>query len=141
MAEREVLLGFRVRISPPRGLTPAAEFVMELALALYFFEHELKADGGPLNAVIRSGDRCLTAVDQADLLIWLFYEIEVPAVVLGPLVEVGMERGIDLDGVTPLRVFRSDPALAALTVLYRQNRIDADQFLDVLGGFVLPAVH
>ena len=141
MDEREVLLGFRVRISPPRGMTPATEFLMEWALALYFFEHELQADGGPLNAVIRSADRSLSATDQADLLIWLFFEVEVPAVVLGPLVEVGMERGIDLDGVTPLRVFRSDPALAALTVLYRQNRIDADQFLDVLGGFVLPAVH
>jgi hypothetical protein len=121
-------------------MTPAAEFLMEWALALYFFEHELQADGGQLSAVIRSGDRSLTAVDQADLLIWLIYEVEVPAVVLGPLIEVGMERGTDCDGGA-LRVFRSDPSLAALTVLYRQHRIDADQFLDVLGGFVLPAVH
>jgi hypothetical protein len=140
VAEREVLLGFRVRISPPRGMTPAAEFLMEWALALYFYEHELQAEGGQLSAVIRSGDRSLSATDQADLLLWLFYEIEVPAVVLGPLVEVGMERGTDGDGGA-LRVFRSDPSLAALAVLYRQHRIDADQFLDVLGGFVLPAVH
>ena len=140
MAEREVLLGFRVRISPPRGLTPATGFVLELALALYFFEREWKVEGGPLNAVIRSGYRSLTAVDQADLLIWLFFGVEVPEVVLGPLVPVGTGRGADGGGVS-LRVFRSDPVLAALAVLYRQHRIDAGQFLGALGGKVLPAVH
>jgi hypothetical protein len=144
VAEREVLLGFRVRISPPRGLTPATEFVLELALALYFFERELKAEGGPLNALIRSGYRSLTAVDQADLLIWLFFGVEVPEVVLGPLVPVGTGRGADFGadgGGAALRVLRSDPVLAALAVLYRQHRIDAGQFLGALGGKVLPGVR
>ena len=135
---QELLLGFGVRISPPRGLTPAREFLAEWGLQLYLLERGLQADGGPLAAVIRSRDRSLTAEDQVDLLTWLFYELGAPAVVLGPLCGDGGPP--DGDGPA-LRVYRADPALAPLAVLYREHRIDAVQFLDVLGGYARPVIH
>ena len=135
---RELLLGFGVRISPPRGMTPADEFFAQWALELHLCERGLQADGGPLAAVIRSGDRSLTAVDQVDLVTWLFFEVGVPTVALGPLCsDGGPPEG---DGPA-LRVSRADPALAPLAVLYREHRIDAAQFLDVLGGYMRPSIH
>ena len=119
-------------------MTPADEFFAQWALEPYLIERGLQADGGPLAAVIRSDDRSLIAVDQADLLTWLFYELDVPAVALGPLRTDG--GPLESDGPA-LRVSRADPALAPLAVLYREHRIDAIRFLDVLGGYVRPAIH
>ena len=119
-------------------MTPADEFFAPWALEPYLFERGLQAEGGPLAAVIRSEDRSLTAVDQVDLVTWLFFEIGVPAVALGPL----SSDGGPPEGDGPaLRVSRTDPALAPLAVLYREHRIDAIRFLDVLGGYVRPAIH
>ena len=98
----------------------------------------LQADGGPLAAVIRSGERSLTAEDQVDLLTWLFYELGAPAVVLGPLCADGGPP--DGDGPA-LQVYRTDPALGPLALLYREHRIDAVQFFDVLGGYARPVIH
>ena len=131
MPKAEPLLGFTVRISPPRGLSPAAEFRLAGALELYLLERDLLTSGGPLFAAIRSADRSLAAGDQVDLLTWLVFEVGVPAVALGPLVP---DCGVP-DGQGPvIRAHRNDPALSHLAALYLDHRIDAQLFLDALGG-------
>ena len=133
MAKVEPLLGFTVRIRPPRGLSPAAEYRFGSALELYLLERDLLTNGGPLFAAVYSNDRSLSATDQVDLLTWLVFEAGVPALALGPLVP---DCGAPMGDGPMIRVHRSDPVLSHLDALYRDHRIDADLFLAVLGGQV-----
>ena len=92
----------------------------------------------PLRFVVRSPDRSLTPSDQVDLLDWL---IDYPALctaTVSPLV-----RGLDQpanrdDGYLPVRA--TDTALIGLTPLYRARRVSAEQYIEILGGFIRPAV-
>ena len=133
VAEAESLLGFTVRIRPPRGLSRAAEYRFDSALELYLHERNLLISGGPLFAAVHSNDRSLSATDQVDLLTWLVFEAGVPALAVGPLVP---DCGAPMGDGPMICVHRSDPMLSHLEALYRNHRIDADLFLAVLGGQV-----
>ena len=134
----ELHLGFTAWIQPRPGLYPSAESAFARRLEDYLAERNLSMTGGPLCLVLWSDERSLSAIDQVDFIEWLVNDPIVPTVVLSPLNE-------RTDAVADrragwLRVDVMDMNLIPVTWLYRIHRISADQYLQILGGFVRPAV-
>lgn len=134
----ELHLGFTAWIQPRPGLHPSAESAFARRLEDYLSERSLSMTGGPLCLVLRSDERSLSAIDQVDFIEWLVNDPIVPTVVLSPLNE-------RTDAVADrragwLRADVMDMNLIPVTWLYRIHRISADQYLQILGGFVRPAV-
>jgi hypothetical protein len=134
----EAYLGFTAWIQPRPGLHPSAESAFARRLEDYLSERNLSMTGGPLCLVLWSEERNLSAIDQVDFIEWLVNDPIVPTVVLSPLNE-------HTDGVADrsagwLRADVMDVNLIPVTWLYRIHRISADQYLQILGGFVRPAV-
>ena len=134
----EQLLGFTLRILARPGLGPAAEEAFADRLEAYMSEHELFTRGGPLCCVVWCPERSLTATDQVDLIDWLAGDLVPVTVLLSPLSTVLDRPAPSEDGC--VRVDGSDLTLIPLTWLYRCRRISAELFLQILGGFVRPAV-
>lgn len=134
----EPRLGFTIRIEPCPGLPPALHAAFERRLEKYLAERELQMNGGPLCALIWSGERSLTATDQVDLLNWLVSQPLVRSVILSPL-DRRLDRMADRDAGA-IRVDILDTTLIALSLLYRTRRIGAELYLQILGGFVRPAI-
>lgn len=134
----EAHLGFTAWIQPRPGLHPSVESAFARRLEDYLSERSLSMTGGPLCLVLWSQDRSLSATDQVDFIEWLVNDPIVPTVVLSPLSErtdVVADRGAGW-----LRADVMDMNLIPVTWLYRIHRISADQYLQILGGFVRPAV-
>lgn len=123
---------FAARIRPARGLSPSLESVFECALEGYLQERELINDGTPLHLLVRSAERELAATDQMDLVDWLFRDLAVQSVDLGPL---GPASQSAADAAVWITATRSDLALPAVLTLYRLCRIDGQTALCVLRGF------
>lgn len=134
----EAHLGFTAWLQPRPGLHPSAESAFARRLEDYLSERSLSMTGGPLCLVLWSGERSLSAIDQVDFIEWLVNDPIVPTVVLSPLNEctdVVADRGVGW-----LRADVMDINLIPVSWLYRIHRISADQYLQILGGFVRPAV-
>jgi len=82
--------------------------------------------------------RSLTATDQVDLIVWLSDDMVPVTVLLSPL-SATIDRPAVRDAGC-VRADGSDLTLIPLTWLYRCRRITAEMFLQILGGFVRPAV-
>jgi hypothetical protein len=131
-------LGFTAWIQPRPGLHPSVESAFVRRLEDYLSERNLSMTGGPLCLVLWSEERSLSATDQVDFIEWLINDPIVPTVVLSPLSErtdVVADRRAGC-----LRTDVMDMNLIPVTWLYRIHRISADQYLQILGGFVRPAV-
>lgn len=131
-------LGFTAWIQPRSGLHPSAEFAFSRRLEDYLAERNLSMTGGPLCLVLWSKERSLSAIDQVDFIDWLVNDPIVPTVGLSPLNErtdVVADRRAGW-----LRADVMDINLIPVTWLYRIHRISADQYLQILGGFVRPAL-
>lgn len=134
----EAHLGFTAWIQPRPGLHPSVESAFVRRLEDYLSERSLSMTGGPLCLVLWSQERSLSATDQVDFIEWLVNDPIVPTVVLSPLSErtdVVADRGAGW-----LRADVMDMNLIPVTWLYRIHRISAEQYLQILGGFVRPAV-
>ena len=134
----ELLLGFTAWIQPRPGLHPSAESAFARRLEDYLAERNLSMTGGPLCLVLWSDERSLSAIDQVDFIEWLVNDPIVPTVVLSPLSERTDAAADRRAGW--LRADVMDVNLIPVTWLYRIHRISADQYLQILGGFVRPAV-
>ena len=134
----EPLLGFTVWIQPRPGIHPSAESDFARRLDDYLSERRLSMTGAPLCLVLWSEDRSLSAVDQVDLIEWLISDPISPTVVLSPL--SGQTHVVADRGAGWLRADVTDMTLIPLTWLYSVRRISAEQYLQILGGFVRPAI-
>ena len=78
----------------------------------------------------------LTATDQVDFVDWMVSRSGVSAIRLGPLT-AHLEQAA---GEAFVLVQTLDLGLIGLTMLYRSRRVSADLYLQILGGFVRPAI-
>jgi hypothetical protein len=133
-AKTDALLGFSVWITPFRGATRAEFAALQRRVEDYLIERDLRDSGTPLQMLVCSDERSLSATDQVDLLVWLVTQPVVAMVEIGPLqAHVGSpgERGSQ-----PVAVARfGDLGLVPMAWLYGTNRLNAEQFIQMLGGY------
>jgi len=108
---------------------------LERALEDYAEDHDLDINGTQLKFAVQAQGRSVTAEDQVALLDWLVDRPGLRRVRLGAMRRPGAEKGGHLDVAT------GDMAVIAATMLYRLGRLHAEQYLQILGGFVRPDVH
>lgn len=130
-------LGFTMWIAPRRGLTISEELDFVRRLEDYTRERELQMTGGPLRAVVSSLTRSLSATDQVDLIMYLVNDLAVERVAVSALSRG--TRPADRDaGYIEARSM--DVAVIALALLYSSGRVSGEMALEILGGYVRPAV-
>ena len=132
----EERMGFWLQIVPAPGLTPAREREIERCLEDYADSHGLRLGGHQLAITVSSDERSLTTTDQVDLVDWLVSRSGISAIRLGPLTAY-LEQAA---GDAFMLVQALDLALIGLTLLYRSRRVSAELYLQILGGFVRPAI-
>ncbi|KPF45254.1 hypothetical protein D621_18095 [beta proteobacterium AAP51] len=115
--------------------TPASLRALERAIVDYAEAHELEMSGMQLRFSVQAVGRPTTAEDQVALLDWL---IDRPG---WRRVRVGALRGPSASHGAHLQVNSGDMALIGVTLLYRLGRLKAEQYLQILGGFVRPDTH
>ena len=134
------LLGFAVLIQPYPSFTLAQLRELERRIEDYAEAHQLQLSGHHLTYTVSSPDRSLTAPDQVDLIDWLSGQPGISALRLTPLRDRPDTPASDEEGF--LLMSACDTVTIGLKLLYRARRIDADQYLQILGGFVRSvAVH
>ncbi len=136
-AERrtEVALGFTVELDAAPGTPMARVRDLERAIEDYADAHDLDIVGTQLRLEVQANGRPMTADDQVALLDWLVDRPGLRRVRIGALRRLGAGQGGHLD------VAAGDMAVIAVTMLYRLGRLRAEQYLQILGGFVRPDVH
>jgi hypothetical protein len=133
-AKSDALLGFSVWITPFQGITPAVFAALQRKVEDYLIDRDLRDGGTPLQLLIWSDERSLSATDQVDLLVWLLAQPGIAKVEVGPLVAHGRPTGER--GTQPVVVARfGDLDLVPMAWLYGSNRVSAEQFIQMLGGF------
>jgi hypothetical protein len=132
-------LGFSIRIVLRPGVTLTEARQFERAVEDYAQAHGLILEGHQLGFGLQSAERSLTATDQVDVVDWLLDQPSVGQVRLGRLSRRrGAPAGLE-DGY--IVVQPTDITVIGLTLLYRSQRVSADLYLQILGGFVRPALH
>lgn len=133
----EPRLGFTVWIEPRTGMAPAAQAAFMRRMEDYLDARDLQFDGAPLRAVIWSPERSLSATDQVELLDWLIDDAAVCTASVSPLTRHSTGPASCADGYVLVRA--ADTAIAALSLLYRERRVSAELYLQILGGFIRSA--
>jgi hypothetical protein len=108
---------------------------LERAIEDYAAEHELDVSGTQLRFSVQALGRPTTAEDQVALLDWLVDRPDLRRVRLGALGRTAAEKG------AYIQLASGDMAVIGVTLLYRLGRLKAEQYLQILGGFVRPDVH
>ena len=139
MVRPEVRLAFSVRIVPGPGVTEPMTRLFLRALEDYAEGHGLVLHGTQLLWHVSSDERSLTDKDQVDLLDWLVDRPLVREVMLTPLSDRTDPVASLQDGFVTLR--SCDLCAVGLTLLYRCGRLTPPMYLEVLGGYVRPALH
>ena len=139
MARREARLSFSVRIVPAPGQSEATWRRLLHEWEAHADEHALALEGTQLLWQVSALDRGLTEGDQVDLLDWLVDRPPVREVQMSALHERGDAVAQLEAGFVCLRC--GDPCTASLTLLYRNRRLTASMYLQVLGGYMRPALR
>jgi hypothetical protein len=130
----DALLGFNVWITPFQGTPPAVFAALQRRVEDYLIDRDLHDSGTPLQLVVWSDERSLSATDQIDLLVWLIAQPGIATVEVGLLQAHGpllSERGTQ-----PVVVARfGDLGLLPMAWLYASSRLSAEQFIQMLGGY------
>ena len=130
--------GFTLWIRTRRVLKPSALKALQSRLEQFLDERDIRCSGGPLELRLWADDRALTGQDQLELLDWLMEVPGLDSVAFSPLNQLydepppGDRSFVFLDC--------SDAAVVALTRLHRVRRISPKTCLDLLDGFVRPAL-
>ncbi len=132
-------LGFTVWIEPNAGLSELAQIRFQRRLEDHLQGQDLVMGGGPLCGVISSPGRDVSAADQVELINHLVDDSAVRSLRISPI-------AVDLGEPAPreagyLEVRALDLAVIGLTLLHRTRGVDAQTYLQLLGGFVRPATH
>lgn len=133
MTKPEPHRAFTIGVEVVPGTTLAEARTLERRIEDYADAHELQIAGHHLTYVVSAAERSLSAVDQVDLLDWLIDQPGVRNVRLSPLAlsdtPAAWSEGF-------LLVASCDVPVIGLKLLYRCRRITAEQYLQILGGFV-----
>lgn len=108
---------------------------LEGAIEDYAEAHDLEMSGTQLRFLVKALGRPTTAEDQVALLDWL---VDRPAL---RRVRVSALRSAAASQGGYLQVASGDMAVIGVTLLYRLGRLRAEQYLEILGGFVQPDMH
>ena len=129
----ESLHGFEIRIYPSPILTPDAQDRFVQRYDNFLSDYRLQWEGDVLRRFISSPIRDLTMSDQVNLLSWMMNDDIRPNVQLGAMQDAaGIPDPAQVDQW--VWTWHADPALAALLLLYRQGRIKASLFWQILTG-------
>jgi hypothetical protein len=137
----EPLLGFIVQIEPRPGFTLAEARELDRRLEDYAEAHELELGGDQLVQTVSAEHRSLSATDQVDLLDWLIDQPGISVVRISTLtarLDRSDAQTVWQAGAAQVSV--CDMGVIGLTILYRARRITAELYLQILGGFMRPAV-
>jgi hypothetical protein len=126
---------FVVELDAAPGTPLARVRDLERALEEYAEDHDLEINGAQLKFAVQAQGRSATAEDQVALLDFLVDRPGLRRVRLGALRWPGAGQGSHVDVAT------GDMAVIAVTMLYRLGRLRAEQYLQILGGFMRPDVH
>jgi hypothetical protein len=128
-------LAFTVELDAASGTPLARVRDLEQAVEDYADDHDLAISGTQLRYDVQAQGRNTTAADQVALLDWLVDQPTLRRVRLGTLAKVGNGPGSYLEVAT------GDMAVIGVTLLYRLGRLRAEQYLQILGGFVRTGAH
>jgi hypothetical protein len=130
----EVPRGFSVWITPFQGTSPAEFAALQRRVEDYLIDRDLRDSGTPLQLEVWSDERSLSAVDQVDLLVWLIAQPGIATVEVSPLHAQG--KTVAERGTQPVVVARfGDLGLVPMAWLYSSSRLNAAQFIEMLGGY------
>jgi hypothetical protein len=137
----EPTLGFLLQIEPRPGFTVAEARQLDRAVEDYAEAHKFDLGGGQLVLVVSAEDRSLTVTDQVDFMDWLIDQPGISCVRVSTLtskLDISEARSVWQVGAAHVSV--CDLGVIGLTILYRARRITADLYLQILGGFMRPAL-
>ena len=136
-AEQDLEAGaaFTLELDAAPG-TPLSR-VRDLVRAIedYAEAHDLEMSGTQLRFLVQALGRPTTADDQVALLDWLVDRPGLRRIRVGALRRSAATQG------AYLQVASGDMAVIGVTLLYRLGRLKAEQYLEILGGFVRPDMH
>ena len=127
---------FAVSVRLRRDASPIDEVSFQRATEDWLSRHELRAEGSQTRFVVVA-DRELTPVDQANVLLCLLDLHAVRQARVGPIVREGDDLKANLSGSYWIEADPHDVTVLAARVLYEAGRLDGDEFLAAIGGFVL----
>ena len=128
-------MGFTVEMDAAPGTPMARVRDLERAIEDYAEAHDLDVVGTQLRLDVQAHGRPTTAEDQVALLDWLVDQPGLRRIRLGAL---GRDRHRPAGY---LQVAFGDMAVIGVTLLYRLGRLKAEQYLQILGGFVRADLH
>jgi uncharacterized protein YggL (DUF469 family) len=134
-------LGFLLQLEPRPGFMVAEARQLERAIEDYAEAHGLDLGGSQLVQIVSAGARSLTVTDQVDFMDWLLDQPGISGVRVSTLtskLDISDARSVWQAGAAHLSV--CDLGVIGLTILYRARRITADLYLQILGGFMRPAL-
>lgn len=134
-------LGFLLQLEPRPGFTMAQARQLDRAIEDYAEAHELDLGGSQLVQIVSAEDRSLTVTDQVDFMDWLIDQPGISCVRVSTLtskLDISDARSVWQAGAAHVSV--CDLGVIGLTILYRARRITADLYLQILGGFMRPAL-
>lgn len=127
---------FAVSVRLRRDASPGDEHSFQRSTEDWLSRQELRAEGSQTRFVVLA-DRELTPVDQANALLAMMDIRAVRQARVGPLVREGDDLKAKLSGSYWIEADRHDSTVLAARVLYEAGRLDGDEFLSALGGYVL----
>lgn len=127
---------FAVSVRLRHDASPSDEVYFQRSTEDWLSRHELRAEGSQTRFLVLA-ERELTAVDQANALLALLDIRAVRQARVGPIVREGDDLKAKLSGNYWIEVDRHDSTVLAARVLYEAGRLDGDEFLAALGGYVL----
>lgn len=138
MSKRLKKLGFMVRaqVAPGRPYQEHAAFMRRWDD--YLVEHDLMSVGAPGAATIWADHRDVEPADQVDMMLWLLDQPLVRSVSLSPL-DASIDDPEVMRALPVVHARFGDLSVIPLKWLYRARRIDARQFIDILGGHTCAA--
>lgn len=136
-AERELGAGaaFTLELDAAPGAPLSRVRDLERAIEDYAEAHDLEMSGTQLRFLVQALGRPTTAEDQVALLDWLVDRPGLRRVRVGALGRAAAGQG------GYLQVASGDMAVIGVTLLYRLGRLRAEQYLEILGGFVWADMH
>lgn len=129
---------FTLSVRLHRDASPNDEVSFQRSTEDWLHRHELRAEGAQTTFVVLA-DRELTSSDQANALLAMLDADAVRHARVGPIVRDGDDSRAGLSGNYWIEADRYDLTVLAARVLYEAGRLDADELLDALGGYVLRA--
>lgn len=127
---------FAVAVQLRRDASPSDEVDFQRSTEDWLSRHELRAEGSQTRFEVLA-DRELTPVDQANVLLCLLDVRAVRQVRVGPIVREGDDLKAHLSENYWIEADQHDLTVLAARVLYEAGRLDGDEFLAALGGFVV----